>query len=175
MPDTNVSGKGKIILPLAALAAFFGSGCISSERQLFLRGLERPVDTFYVPAPQEGPQETASNISNPTRQDSDGYLRAQGQSTPTQDSVSLDAAASINPGRSRLSIYAGTRWDKFHNPGDDLEVVSNRLMLGLGHYLVANKKLEIYIAGQIGIEEADLQKAIDMDADRIIVGGQAGV
>ncbi len=105
-----------------------------------------------------------------------GSLRFGAETSPLVDTFSGSAYAEFMAGDLRPYFGVQDVFQKYDNlDGSKLEVNSIREVAALGWYLKNTPELEVYLRGVLGNENSKFSKAIDMDAHRIIYGGEFGL
>ncbi|MCX6709102.1 MAG: hypothetical protein NTW67_05660 [Candidatus Woesearchaeota archaeon] len=110
-----------------------------------------------------------------TADGSDGYLAVSGNKSRLQYNASTSGQFQLKAKNWRPSISAFLNQSTFTEDGPDTVIESRRGMIGLGGYLIGSKEVELFLDPQIGYEFNHFMESINMNADRAIVGGQAGI
>lgn len=152
--------KNNIILPAAASAAIlFGA------QQAYAQG--------YVPTNQE-PTTATRNADDYI----DGRVRIGGRYNNRDSALIGEGNLTVKPLEDfRIGIDSFSQIARYDekNGAEDLEVLTNRGLFSIGGSPTRTRSFELFLKGAAGYEWNDFSKAVNMDADRFIYGGQLGL
>lgn len=131
------------------------------------------------PAVEEKKQKISLADDNAERKIEDMFrvsLQAKAETEPLVDRIAGNAYLELNTGNLRPSIGIQDVFEKYDNiDGSKLEVNSIREIAGLGFYLANSREFESFFKLALGNENSRFSDAIDLDAHRIIYGGEIGI
>lgn len=156
-----------LILP-AATASAIALGANEANAQGFEIQPSKPA--------QEKKEE--QKPTTPSRDYLDGYVRAEGRTSPSENALFGDWNLTFKPINDlKLSVEGFHQFAKYDSEeGEDTDITSHQLMFGIGGSPTRSKSFELFLRGKVGYEWNDFSGSVNkLDAQRFIVGGQAGI